>query len=251
MSNSLRILVIDDDPVMRELLEAVLGFAGHKVESVDSGELAVAQLETEAAGPDVVLTDLHMPGLQGRALAERLLSLRAPGTLLVGMSGSYPSEDETRLLDFFLQKPFTPEQFDAAVERARRRQAEKQGSRTAGRLGEESCRSQGVGVLNEPVFARLAETLAPAQLRELYLLTLDDVSKRVEAMKASAAGGDIAAVRREAHAIKGSCGMVGAAELFALASTTEGGTETDTMPLADFAPACERLKRMLDERLAS
>ena len=250
MSNSLRILVIDDDPVMRELLEAVLGFAGHAVEAVDSGELGVSQLESGAAAPDVVLTDLHMPGLQGRALAERLLELRRPGTLLVGMSGSYPSEDETRLLDFFLQKPFTTEQFDSAVEQARARQV-KEGAGRANRLPDGMASGDGTGVLNEEVFRRLAETVPRAQLRELYGLTLDDVLSRLDAMTTAAKAGDLAAVRRQAHAIKGSCGMVGAAELFSLASATEGGTDTSTMPLADFAPACERLKRMLDERLAS
>ena len=246
MSNALRILVIDDDPVMRELLEAVLGFAGFAVESVDSGELAVETLEEAAVRPDVVLTDLHMPGLQGHALAQRLLELRAPGTLLVGMSGSYPSEEETRLLDFFLQKPFTPEQFADALDRARERQSNGEGTRSRRGGGTED----GPGVLNESVFARLAETVPAAQLRELYDLTLEDVQSRVQAMIAAAEAGDVAAIRRQAHAVKGGCGMVGAAELYHLAAVTEEGTAADTMPLGDFLPACARLKRMLDERLA-
>ena len=249
MPNALHILVIDDDPVMRELLEAVLGFAGHAVECLDSGEKAVAKLESCGTEPDVVLTDLHMPGLQGHALAERLLALRRPGTVLVGMSGSFPSDDEKRLLDHFLQKPFTTEQLDVAVERARARQSS--GGAASQGAAEGAPDGRAAGVLNESVFVRLADTVPAPQLRELYMLTLDDVQARVEAMIAAARAGDVATVRREAHAIKGGCGMVGAAELYNLASTTEEGTDTDMMPLTDFGPACERLKRMLDERLSS
>jgi CheY-like chemotaxis protein len=158
MSESLRILVIDDDPVMRELLEAVLGFAGHDVASVDSGELAVEQLEKEPTPPDVVLTDLHMPGLQGHELAARLQQMREPGTLLVGMSGSYPSEEETLLLDYFLQKPFTPEQFDEALRSAR------EGHHGRSEFPEPPPQAV-TPVLNEEVFGRLAATIPAPQLR--------------------------------------------------------------------------------------
>jgi hypothetical protein len=43
--------------------------------------------------------------------------------------------------------------------------------------------------------------------------------------------------------------MVGAFELQELAAATEGGSAVDTSCLADFAAACQRLQRMLDERL--
>lgn len=236
MSESLRILVIDDDPVMRELLEAVLGFAGHAVESVDSGEVALDQLQHGPTPPDVVLTDLHMPGLQGRELACRLQQTCGPGTLLMGMSGSYPSDEETRLLDYFLQKPFTPEQFEAALRAARE-----------GHTGQTKQADPGnKAVLDETVFSRLSASVPAAQLRELYAMTLTDVEARLKRMHAALDGGDLKKVREEAHAIKGSCGMVGASELYALAAATEGGTDAGSMHLAEFVPACERLRRMLD-----
>jgi HPt (histidine-containing phosphotransfer) domain-containing protein len=68
-------------------------------------------------------------------------------------------------------------------------------------------------------------------------------------MHAALAAGDLDTVRREAHAIKGGCGMVGAGELYALAAATEGGTASGSMGMAEFAPACERLRRILDTRL--
>jgi CheY-like chemotaxis protein len=246
MQNPLRILVIDDDPVMRELLEALLEFAGHAAEVVDSGKAGLARLSSGAAF-DVVLTDLHMPGIQGHELAAALLAQRAPGTILLGMSGSFPSEDETRLLDVFLQKPFSIQQFEEAVDKAREhRLAGTSAPRDAASATSESSESD--VVLDRGIFDRLAATLPAAQLRGLYDLTLDDVRSRVQRMQAAHSEGDFATVQCEAHSIKGGCGMVGASELYLLASNTEGGISADALPLADFAPACERLQRMLDAR---
>jgi len=245
----LRILVIDDDPVMRELLEALLGFAGHDAQTVSSGDAALPRLATESF--DLVLTDLHMPGLQGHHLATELLKLRGPDTLLVGMSGSHPTVEETHLLDHFLHKPFTPEQFEQAVKNARAKHEQDllTGS-TAMPTAKMSAEAESQP-LDEAVYSRMAAMIPADQLRALYLMTIDDVLARVGRMTASFHEGDFDAVRREAHSIKGGCGMVGATEIYALASTTEGGTSPDAFPLAEFAPACERLKRMLDARLAT
>jgi HPt (histidine-containing phosphotransfer) domain-containing protein len=86
-------------------------------------------------------------------------------------------------------------------------------------------------------------------LHELYRVTIDDVLTRAARMEVSLDDGDVATARREAHAVKGACGMVGAAELYALAAAAEAGAEVGRMLVAQFAPACERLKRMLDEKL--
>ncbi|HEY8308988.1 MAG TPA: Hpt domain-containing protein, partial [Gemmatimonadaceae bacterium] len=77
----------------------------------------------------------------------------------------------------------------------------------------------------------------------------DDVRVRVERIAAAAKCGDQATIRQEAHTIKGSCGMVGALELQALAAAAEGGSPVDTSALADFDSACKRLERMLNEKL--
>src|SRR5476649_257113 len=114
-AHPLRILVIDDDAVMTELLSAVLGMHGHHVVTAGSGESALALLPSQAF--DIVLTDLQLPGLRGHALAAALRSaLTSSSTRLLGMSGSPPSDHELSAFDAFLLKPFTAEQFaDAAV----------------------------------------------------------------------------------------------------------------------------------------
>jgi HPt (histidine-containing phosphotransfer) domain-containing protein len=66
-------------------------------------------------------------------------------------------------------------------------------------------------------------------------------------MRRAAAEGDDAAFKREAHAIKGGCGMVGALELQKLATSMEqrGLRDDDVATLDEFLVACERLRRML------
>jgi HPt (histidine-containing phosphotransfer) domain-containing protein len=190
-----------------------------------------------------------MPGLSGSELVSSLIAARAtnalpPETLLLGMSGSAPSQVETDLFDRFLQKPFTVEDVAKAIEQARAGSTRKTSAAPAAEAGPST-----LPPLDERTFSQLRSKLPDDQLRQLYAMTLDDVQQRLERMSAVAQQGDHAAVRREAHTIKGCCGMVGAFELQQLAAATEGGSALDTSALADFSRACQRLQRMLDERL--
>jgi CheY-like chemotaxis protein len=265
---SSNILVVDDDKVMGELLVALLTMKGHGVTHVHSGTEALELLRQLETKPGIVLCDIHMPGLGGSELATALIATRKTGvlpteTLLLGMSGSAPDREESELFDYFLQKPFTLEDFADAVERTRAQRGPRTGgAEDDGIGGETSPRTMGNGrasgaslpplarpPLEERTFAQLRSKLSDDQLRQLYAMTLADVQMRLEQMAVAAKNGDTAAVRHEAHAIKGGCGMVGAFELQELAAATEGGSAVDTSSLADFAAACQRLQRMLDERL--
>jgi two-component system, cell cycle sensor histidine kinase and response regulator CckA len=103
------ILLVEDETVVRELLTSVLVKEGHEVLVAADGEEALA-LATSHDGPlDVLLTDLVMPGISGRALAERLTDAR-PELAVVYMSG-YTEDAIVRhgvreAGAMFLQKPF-------------------------------------------------------------------------------------------------------------------------------------------------
>jgi CheY-like chemotaxis protein len=245
----LRVLVVDDDPVMREVLFALLSLEGHEIQMASSGDEAVTVLTDADDPPDVVLTDLHMPGLEGRELAERLLEVRPAKTLLIGMSGSRPTNFEIDAFDAFLHKPFQTSAFAEAANKAEARRVQPASGGQTEASAPDSAAPRSADVLDEKIFNSLAMTLPASQLRELYELTLRDVRERLELMNASRKAGNLDQVRREAHAIKGACGMVGAAELRELATKVEGGSAGNTPPLADFPAACERLRRMLDTRL--
>ncbi|APR84094.1 sigma-54 dependent DNA-binding response regulator [Minicystis rosea] len=86
-----RILVIDDEPDIRETLDMVLALAGYEVSTAASGISAIERMKTEHF--DLVITDLRMPGLSGIDTVEALRKLD-PGLAVIVVSG-YASEDAT------------------------------------------------------------------------------------------------------------------------------------------------------------
>ena len=66
-----RVLVVDDDPDNRELLEIILGAEGYDVVTADSGHSAL-RIATAEPAPDVMLLDVMMPEMDGYELAARL-----------------------------------------------------------------------------------------------------------------------------------------------------------------------------------
>ena len=248
-----RILVIDDDEVMRELLGALLKAKGYDVQVASSGDDALEVLNSPDS-PLLVLTDLQMPGLEGETLTRSLRDSAPPAALIVGMSGRRPADAVLHPLDAFLPKPFEPAEIENTFAEARRTREAHPELRSALENTAASPEPDGDASTTEPaldstIFTALTRSFGPAQLMELYQLTLDDVAKRYARMTTHLAEGDLEEVRREAHAIKGACGMVGARELQQLATVVEKGTPLSNADLVAFPAASDRLRRTLDEKL--
>jgi CheY-like chemotaxis protein len=105
------VLLVEDDPGVREMTRRALEEGGFKVEAAN-GRDALALLESLNAPIGLVLTDVVMPGIGGRELADRI-ELLHPGTPILFTSGYTDAEIVRRgLLDpaaAFIQKPFDPE----------------------------------------------------------------------------------------------------------------------------------------------
>ena len=232
-----KILVVDDDEVSREVLALLLHNAGYAVQTVDSGDAALLHLQRTNLLPQVVLADLQMPGTTGNTLALRLRGLCGPATILLAMSATAPDDGSTQKFDGFLLKPFTMEAFTAAIT-----------DKTAN-LAPESNGATAI-VLDEAVYSKLAGSMRLPQLKQLYALCLADAERRLATMQQAASGNHDAAYKREAHAIKGGCGMVGALELQTLATSMEkqGLSDDHVASLKEFVVACQRLRGMLIAR---
>ena len=107
------ILLVEDEPDLRELTRNVLAARGYNVIEAMSAEGA-ERLATDASGTGkihLLLTDVIMPGVSGRELAKRVLA-RQPSVRVLYMSGyTYNVIAENGTLErgvAFLQKPFTP-----------------------------------------------------------------------------------------------------------------------------------------------
>jgi CheY-like chemotaxis protein len=70
----LKILVIEDDAVVRDVLCDILSSMGHEVQNAPDGMRGIARLESEHGAVDVVLTDLQMPGMTGWDVAHAVKS---------------------------------------------------------------------------------------------------------------------------------------------------------------------------------
>jgi CheY-like chemotaxis protein len=80
------VLVVEDQDDLRSLICEVLGEAGHTVLAAANGLEALARAESHAGPVQLLLTDVVMPGMNGRELAERLTALR-PGLRVLFVSG--------------------------------------------------------------------------------------------------------------------------------------------------------------------
>ena len=104
-----RVLVVEDEPAVRDLARRILELEGYAVVTAESGEEAL-RLWDELGPVDALLTDVVMPGLGGRELAATLSS-RFPGLRVVLMSGyTQDAEQLDGLLASgaaFVEKPFT------------------------------------------------------------------------------------------------------------------------------------------------
>jgi two-component system cell cycle sensor histidine kinase/response regulator CckA len=107
------ILVVDDESLILTMAETILTEYGYRVLTAGSGQKAMAVLLREDTKVDLIITDLVMPVMSGRELAERVRQLR-PGTRIVCMSGYLmPADRETGTA--YLQKPFTSRDLLAKV----------------------------------------------------------------------------------------------------------------------------------------
>ncbi len=103
------ILLAEDEPALRMLVQDVLGRAGYRVLAAEDGEEALAVSRSHGGTVDLLVTDIVMPNLGGRELAARLLEER-PGVRVLFMSG-YPNDGKGLgelggSIEDLLRKPF-------------------------------------------------------------------------------------------------------------------------------------------------
>ncbi len=103
------VLLVEDEPAVRELTRALLGRLGYRVTDAADPDAAI-RLTREGRRFDLIVSDLVMPGMDGRQLIRELGRL-TPGVKVLFMSGyadAHPSGDAVQCDANFLAKPFTP-----------------------------------------------------------------------------------------------------------------------------------------------
>ncbi len=104
------ILMADDDKATRDLVKRALETDGHQVDLTQDGTEALETLSAGAGAFDVLVSDVHMPGLDGIELARRAIDA-APRLKLLLMSGFAEELERARGLNSpnlsVIMKPFT------------------------------------------------------------------------------------------------------------------------------------------------
>jgi serine/threonine-protein kinase len=122
------VLVIDDDPVVRELVATILEPMGAEVHEASSGEAGLQALRE--AQPDLIVLDISMPGVDGWEVLDRIRSVSdMPVLMLTAHEGE---QDMVRALkggaDDYVAKPLSAAEFAARVEALLRRAARRPSS---------------------------------------------------------------------------------------------------------------------------
>jgi DNA-binding response OmpR family regulator len=116
-----RVLVVDDDPDIRQLVARVLETGGFGVDAAEDALEAVSVLAAEQT--DLVVLDVGLPGVDGLSLLERIRRTSdVPVILLTGRSGEQDRVNGLRSgADDYVLKPFSPDELVARVESVLRR----------------------------------------------------------------------------------------------------------------------------------
>jgi len=120
-AESANLLVVDDDPELRELIQAYLEQQGFRVACVESGETMDEYLQEHEV--DLLILDLMLPGEHGLSIAQRLKKHSSLPIIIVSAQG----EDVDRIVglevgaDDYLAKPFNPRELLARVRAVLRR----------------------------------------------------------------------------------------------------------------------------------
>ena len=117
-ASTLRILLVDDQPIILDVLQQQLAEDGHEIVTAGSGQEALALLQERAC--DLVMTDQSMPGMTGDELAA-LIKEKNPKTgviLLTGFGGSdSDNDDRPPGVDMIVGKPATSVDLRRAIVR--------------------------------------------------------------------------------------------------------------------------------------
>lgn len=121
MQNSAKILVVDDDPNVFEMIKLYADMEGFQVVGVNNGDLALSAFDKE--NPDVIILDLMLPGTDGMTLCRKFREMRMVPIIMLTARG----EEADRILglemgaDDYVSKPFSPRELMARIKAVMRR----------------------------------------------------------------------------------------------------------------------------------
>jgi len=265
------VLLVDDHPTNRMVIARQLALAGYASEAAEDGEQGLERWRSGRYA--LVLSDIHMPRMDGYALAGRIREEERqrglPRTPVIALTASALKGEAERCLaagmDDYLAKPVAVAVLAGTLQRwlphtaidlfARARENGDANAAAALAAGRFPQLDEAPPLLDSNVLRELSggdENETAAVLRDFLDATAHDVAQLTRCREA----GDIPAITRQAHKIKGAARLVGATELAHAAGDLEAagqdGEWSGILPLvAHVETAAERLKLFVAERYST
>jgi PAS domain S-box-containing protein len=259
-----RILVVEDNPVNQRVASAQLRRLGCEVEVAGNGLEALAALARQSY--DLVFMDCQMPEMDGFS-ATRAIRTREAGrghTSIVAMTANALRGDREACLaagmDDYVSKPVPPSELARMLSRWARRAPTQPWTveEPIGPWASERERAEQEPALDPGAIEGLREleiASEPGLVREILETFLSNAAEKMAALREGVGAGDHPAVERAAHALKGSCGMVGAHGMAALGRAIEEAAERGEAPpsarLDALAREWDRVRQECRARLAA
>jgi CheY-like chemotaxis protein/HPt (histidine-containing phosphotransfer) domain-containing protein len=251
---SLRVLLVEDNPVNQQVALGFLRRAGHRPQVATDGNEAVEAALTGAY--DVVLMDVQMPvmdGFEATALIRAHEQIHGGHLPIYGLTARAQAEDRDRCLaagmDGFLPKPINRAQLLQALASL----APSAPSPDAQQPPVSPAALDEGDPLDPGAVAKLRELDAGGflSLREFVQVVLGDGEQRLESLRQALAQGDAKGLEREAHTLKGSSRELGARNLGALCQQLEdlgaaGAVAQAALLLGDLERHYGRVKKALE-----
>jgi PAS domain S-box-containing protein len=230
---SLKILLVEDNPVNQKLACALLERYGYRYETVDDGQKAV---DAVASRPfDVVLMDIQMPCLDGIGATRKIRALpdarQAAIPIIAMTANALPGDREAYIaagMNDYVAKPIDRTLLIAALEAIQKDQPvqtlPEPEPDTVSRSGNE---------LDVARIAELIETIGPEAFGDLAGMALADIPGSLGVIGVALEDGDFEKAREEAHNLKSNLGSYGLEAAFRIADAFESAcraNRTDGLP---------------------
>lgn len=209
----LLILVADDQPANRVVLQRLLERAGHRLIFAEDGEAALDQLEIHS--PDMVIADLHMPGLSGLDMIRQARVMQAGGarTPMVVLSADATVESlqeaERAGVYAYLTKPVVVARLLDTISRVAANEALAPPQRVVAEAAAAVPADAAQSVLQELALMNFDHDF----LENFVEQCLRDIGKILPQLRKAAGDGDWDAMRDTAHAMRGVAENIGATPL--------------------------------------
>jgi CheY-like chemotaxis protein/anti-sigma regulatory factor (Ser/Thr protein kinase) len=234
----LRILLAEDHPVNREVALGLLQRHRHTVTVVTDGVAAVEA--ARSGGFDVILMDVHMPGMDGTEASRLIRGFPGPAARvpIVGLSASV-LKDEVDVcfeagMDEFLAKPIDPAALAGLLARLGR-------SRTSAPALPAPTPAVET-LLDEAYLRALLDALGAARVAALAAAVPEEMAPHLRQLAPGAPAADVTTLRAPAHALKGVAANLGLSALAGLAGEVEdaarAGDAERVRKLATDLPGC-------------